>query len=315
VTGDILDTLTSLPIDDLQIVAVVGGSSPHAKKLRAIARKHPKSTRLVVDTSNISELMAWADIAIAAGGTTAWELAFMRLPALLFILAENQRLVAEQVHAAHLARNLGSSEKSSPKQLLREVEKLLNLTATRAEMSRIGRTLVDGLGSERVCLHLREDMLHFRSAGMEDRELIWQWANDPATRAVSFSSGAIRWEDHVAWFDAMLANADCYLWLALNEQGKAIGQVRFDVCEGNATISVGLGKVHRGKDLGALLIWSACRKLFREQTVDKIHASIKPDNIASVRAFQRAGFEKAADTTIKGGSALNFQLTRANVET
>ena len=182
-------------------------------------------------------------------------------------------------------------------------------------MSRLGRTLVDGLGSERVCLHLREDMLHFRSAGMEDRELIWQWANDPATRALSFSSDVIPWKDHVAWFDAMLANADCYLWLALTEQRKAIGQVRFDVYDGNATISVGLAQVHRGKDLGALLIWSASRKLFREQTVNKIHAYIKPDNIASVRAFQKAGFEKADDTTIKGCLALNFQLTRANAET
>jgi UDP-2,4-diacetamido-2,4,6-trideoxy-beta-L-altropyranose hydrolase len=314
-TGDILDALTSLRIDDLEIVAVVGGSSPHAKKLQAIASNHPKSVRLVVDAFNISELMAWADIAIAAGGTTTWELAFMGLPALLFVLAKNQRLVAEQLHAARLARNLGSRYQSSPKQLLREVEMLLNSRATRAEMSRIGRTLVDGSGSERVCLRLREDMLRFRSAAMEDRELIWQWANDPATRAVSFSSDAIRWKDHIAWFDAMLANADCYLWLALNKKGKLIGQVRFDVCAGNATVSVGLGKVHRGKDWGALLIWSACRKLFREQSVDKIHAYIKLDNIASIRAFEKAGFEKSGNTTIKGCLALNFQLTRANAET
>jgi len=34
------------------------------------------------------ELMAWADFAVSAGGSTCWELAFMGLPALVLIQAK-----------------------------------------------------------------------------------------------------------------------------------------------------------------------------------------------------------------------------------
>jgi spore coat polysaccharide biosynthesis predicted glycosyltransferase SpsG len=34
--------------------------------------------------------MAWADVAVAAAGSTAYELAFMGLPSLIFTIVENQ---------------------------------------------------------------------------------------------------------------------------------------------------------------------------------------------------------------------------------
>jgi len=36
--------------------------------------------RLFSSVNNMSELMSWADIAISAGGSTCWELAYMGLP-------------------------------------------------------------------------------------------------------------------------------------------------------------------------------------------------------------------------------------------
>jgi hypothetical protein len=36
-----------------------------------------------------------ADLAVAAGGTASWELAFLKVPALIFILADNQAAVAK----------------------------------------------------------------------------------------------------------------------------------------------------------------------------------------------------------------------------
>ena len=50
--------------------------------------------RLVVNAPNMAELMAWADVAISAAGSTAWELACMGLPAALIVVAENQTGIA-----------------------------------------------------------------------------------------------------------------------------------------------------------------------------------------------------------------------------
>ena len=43
----------------------------------------------------MDELMAWCDVAIAAGGTTTWELCCLGVPAILVDVAENQTAVAQ----------------------------------------------------------------------------------------------------------------------------------------------------------------------------------------------------------------------------
>jgi RimJ/RimL family protein N-acetyltransferase len=157
--------------------------------------------------------------------------------------------------------------------------------------------------------------LLLRSALEEDCRLIWQWANDPEVRAVSFSSKPIPWEEHVAWFRAKLIDPNCHFWIGLIENQDALGQVRFDVHDSAATISVGLDKKYRRMNLGALFILSACQKLFHKVPVETIHAYIKETNSGSIRAFERAGFKKVGDPMIKGSLSAHFQLVRADVET
>ena len=43
------------------------------------------------------EVMAGADLAIAAGGSTNWELAFLGLPSMIITVAENQSAIAQQL--------------------------------------------------------------------------------------------------------------------------------------------------------------------------------------------------------------------------
>lgn len=54
--------------------------------------------------SNMAELMAAADLAIGAGGTTSWERCCLGLPALVLVLADNQREVALNLQAAGAIR-------------------------------------------------------------------------------------------------------------------------------------------------------------------------------------------------------------------
>ena len=45
--------------------------------------------------------MAWCDLAVTAGGSTLWELAYFHVPSVVLIVAENQRLV-QWLHAQGL---------------------------------------------------------------------------------------------------------------------------------------------------------------------------------------------------------------------
>jgi len=65
-----------------------------------------------------------------------------------------------------------------------------------------GKELVDGEGVERVLMHLQGRRLRLRCAAEGDSRTIWSWANDPETRAHSFSTEPIPWEKHTTWYAA-----------------------------------------------------------------------------------------------------------------
>lgn len=153
VTSKIIDTLARLR--DVETVVVAGGSNRHLAMLEAASGRGPSAMRLVVDALNMPELMAWADVAVAAAGTTPWELAFMGLPALTFVLAGNQRANGEQLQAAGLARNLGWHSDVSPERILQALAALQTDVPARREMSGRGRAAVDGAGAERVAAIVR----------------------------------------------------------------------------------------------------------------------------------------------------------------
>src|ERR1035437_492179 len=89
VTGKVIQALKQF--SEIETKVVIGGSNPHVQSLQSSIIHHPSSIQLVVDANNMPELMAWADVAIAAGGSTSWELAFMGLPSLVCTLADNPR--------------------------------------------------------------------------------------------------------------------------------------------------------------------------------------------------------------------------------
>jgi UDP-2,4-diacetamido-2,4,6-trideoxy-beta-L-altropyranose hydrolase len=326
VTAQVLSVLQSIP--NLTADIILGPANPHAAALHSLFTPHSSPLTLHLSPPDLPALMSRADLAICAGGTTAWELSFLGVPMLVLVLAENQRTNAERL------AQTGAAVHTSIPNLAADLRSLLADAPRRAEMSRRARALVDGLGTFRVWLRMNEDSLHLRPATADDCRRVWEWANDPAVRAVSFTSESIPWEQHVAWFNRKLADANTCLWMAVQagapvskpalsdsrvlkaglETGAPLGQVRFDLDGSTATISVSLDAARRGKNLGALLIWSACQKLFRESTVEVIHAFIKPDNASSIRAFEKAGFEPAGQTEVKGCAALRFELKRSAAE-
>ena len=149
VTLKAVQAIQQIPDSNCETTIVIGGGNPHGGELKSAAQNSP-AIRILQNAGNMPELMAEADLAIAAGGTTAWELAFMGLPALTIVLADNQRSTAEQLRSAGIARNLGWHKNLSPEKIAEEIIQLSVDFSARGEMSRRGRELVDGLGSSRV---------------------------------------------------------------------------------------------------------------------------------------------------------------------
>jgi spore coat polysaccharide biosynthesis predicted glycosyltransferase SpsG len=150
VTLKVIQALQEATVEELEAVVVVGGSNPHYKKLLAAVEKPEVSIELRKNVTNMPELMAWADVAIAAGGSTTWELAFMGLPSLLIVLAENQKAICQKLGKMGITLSLGEYRQQSLNNLTRSIWGLLPALEQRQQMSKKGRTLVDSLGSQRV---------------------------------------------------------------------------------------------------------------------------------------------------------------------
>ncbi len=310
VTFKVLQALQQVAVDGLEAVVVVGGSDPYYEKLKSAVQDSLLSIHLERNVINMSDLMAWADVAVSAGGSTCWELAFMGLPNLVLILADNQRPVAERLDTMGVAVNLGWYEDLSSAQIAQAMTRLLVAAGARADMTRRGEELVDGGGVARVLDRLVGKMLRLRQVGQGDCRLIWQWANDPETRAVSFSSEPIPWEQHVEWFKAKLNDPRCIFYIAMNSDGVPIGQVRYDMEGNKAVISISIDRKFQGKGYGSKLIWLASRKLLDVSDIDTIYAYVKQGNEVSVGAFVKAGFGEIGTTMMRGHQAIHLVLRK-----
>lgn len=105
VTQRIAQALCQVDVEALEITVVLGGHYRHQFSPGPEARGWTWAVRHQV--TDMAPLMAWADIAVAAGGSTCWELACLGLPTALVVLAENQRQVAQGLDAAGVSLQLG----------------------------------------------------------------------------------------------------------------------------------------------------------------------------------------------------------------
>ncbi|NJM65403.1 MAG: UDP-2,4-diacetamido-2,4,6-trideoxy-beta-L-altropyranose hydrolase [Acaryochloris sp. RU_4_1] len=307
VTLKVIQTLQQVQIDDLQIVAVVGASNPHIEALKEAVQNSRHSIRLERNVTNMPELMAWADIAIAGGGSTCWELTFMGLPALVIILAENQRAIAETLDQAGIAQAIGWSASQTAETIAREILKVLLSKQIQTRMTQLGQALVDGQGSDRVLMILKGKTLRLRQVHPEDCELLWKWANDSEVRAYSFSTESIPWDTHKLWFSKQLKDSSHHLFIGINKEDEPIGQVRFDTWDNeHAEISISLDCNHRGQGYGTVLINLGIEELLRQIHIQAIHARIKPHNLASCKVFEKAQFKRLTEEVIKGHPALHY---------
>jgi UDP-2,4-diacetamido-2,4,6-trideoxy-beta-L-altropyranose hydrolase len=174
VTAAVLHALNHLaaisPEIRLQVDVAVGPGNPHRAMLEQMQRQSAHTIELVTPRISwhatqeqaattsapaMSELMAQADVAISAAGSTCWELARMGLPALLIVIAANQEQIAQSLEAAGCAISLGRSQDLTPERIATTLAALLADKARCQAMRLAGRRLVDGRGAARVVDTLR----------------------------------------------------------------------------------------------------------------------------------------------------------------
>lgn len=117
--------------------------------------------------------------------------------------------------------------------------------------------------------------LTFRPVTMDDAEMIYRWRIDPETRNQSFDQRPILYESHRLW---MSENLRLDWWMG-TVGPTPVGQVRVLLGEVNITVA----PEWRGLGIGSALL------AFAPIPTGTV-ARVKGDNLASRRAFEKAGW-------------------------
>jgi RimJ/RimL family protein N-acetyltransferase len=142
-----------------------------------------------------------------------------------------------------------------------------------------------------------------RRATLDDARFVWEVNNHPSVRMQSVSTSPIPWETHQDWFARKVADHDTSFYIASCE-GASIGVVRFDFRDNDATISIAVSPPFRGKGLGSKIIANSTDELARGHPGARAIAWVRADNVASLRAFARAGYVR---TGSRNGSGIALE--------
>jgi RimJ/RimL family protein N-acetyltransferase len=206
-------------------------------------------------------------------------------------VAPNQRPNCRALAAAGAAVYLGDPDEVTADSLAALLRSLASRPRLLDRMGRRAAALVDGRGVERLALLLLRGPITFRLATVEDARMAWTWRDHPSTRRFSVDPAPVPWSTHEKWWSGSVASARRILLVATSRSSD-LGVLRYDLEGSTATVSIYLDPGLAGLGLGSVILREGTSWLAANApSVDRIHAVILPENVASIRSFAAAGYE------------------------
>jgi UDP-2,4-diacetamido-2,4,6-trideoxy-beta-L-altropyranose hydrolase len=306
------DNATSLVLDavaasglESAVDVVVGGGSPWLAHVAGRVAEIP-GARLHVGPRNMGALMAAADLAIGAAGTSSWERCCLGLPTIMLVLADNQRENAKQLAAAGAVRCVAQSGEALVADVAALIRELAGDRAALRQMSAQAAALCDGQGALRTRLFLlparptkdgRGVALRHAEAG--DEAILLHWQQQPAIRGLARNPRIPTPEEHGAWFAAKMRSDSSFITI-IEHGGETAGMLRLDRQSAHPEhltyeVSIVVDERHRsvGVGLGAL-------QLIRQWMPEaNFVAETVPGNTASLVLFGAAGYTQTARNLLR----------------
>ncbi|MCU4482539.1 UDP-2,4-diacetamido-2,4,6-trideoxy-beta-L-altropyranose hydrolase [Acinetobacter ursingii] len=142
-TNTVLQTLLNgSQLKYLSVTVVMGVNAPSKDLILEQSKKLPFINKVLINANNMAELMVEHDLAIGAAGSTAWERCCLGLPTIMICMADNQKMIAKDLHDLGVAISLEQAEIN--KKLLQALQQLDQERLKR--MSQQALNVTNGLG-------------------------------------------------------------------------------------------------------------------------------------------------------------------------
>ncbi|MEJ8802718.1 UDP-2,4-diacetamido-2,4,6-trideoxy-beta-L-altropyranose hydrolase [Pontibacter sp. H249] len=268
-----------------KVEVIVGSAYQHLPELQTWLHHNRKySLHQNLSAEEMCQLMQSCAIAITSASGVAYE--YASVGGLLFVLqtADNQESLYTFLTQNGIAQKYEQIERSIKAGLPTAFEQAVTTQ----------RQYFDGKSDERLmkvfCNMALATGITMREATSNDLMLLFEWANDPEVRKNSFNPNPILLESHTRWLHTKLEDKQAKLYIA-EAAGEPAAHIRFEILNGKAIISYLIGSGFRGKGLGHVILQKGVAKLLQQKPELKfVEGLVQQENMASVRAFEKAGF-------------------------
>lgn len=134
------------------------------------------------------------------------------------------------------------------------------------------------------------DSTSLRPVKDSDKDLVFNWRNDPLIVALSSSQKTISRAEHEAWFPEMLKSPDIKAFI-IEAGGQPAGQLRFEKKPGGlCEVTIYLMAPYKGQGHGPQALRRGVAEMKKIWPGVRVVAYIRSDNRASIAAFAQGGF-------------------------
>ena len=288
-TAKALEAIRMLNRPDIAVDVVVGALNAHRQGIEQIASDLPDCT-CHFNVEDMAVLMAGADLAVGAGGTTVWERCALALPSLVITVAENQEKTVSDMAESGYLLFLGRSKEVSVDSLYHVLKTMLQSPWLLISFAKKTQSFVDSRGADRIVREVMPHEITLRMAIIDDCEAIYKWRNAEETRRHIFNPEQISLDKHRIWFMESLKNPNRQILIA-ELHGRSVGVLRYDIDGRLAVISIYTVPGIKGYGIGTQIIRTGSKWLRRHfPDIHKIQAEVLPENIVSKKAFVNAGY-------------------------
>lgn len=289
--NDVSNTLTRVlnklePLSDQYEIHVVGG-----KKVLGDLVKTSFKFYGFLDADDLSQLMQSMDLVITAAGQTIYELMSLRVPFIPIMVASNQNHNMTYLKDNDLIPTYLSLDDLNSSRLIDTLNMMSNFNLRTLYADKYA-DLIKVRGVETLHGYIKKEIMRFSflPVTMDHADLLLTWANEEEVRKNSFQSSMITYKDHVKWLKSKIESSDSSIYL-VKVRGEFVGQIRIDIRQGLGYIDYTVAKNHRRKGYGSIILGEA-KEYFKSIGIEKLIGQVKHANMASIKAFQRAGFSE-----------------------
>lgn len=299
----IVGKLIKLDKNKYNVSIVIGINNDRKKSIEKLI-KNLNNFKCYESQMNLASMLEKNDLVIGALGMNLWERLCIGTPSVVISKGIDQKIFGKKLASKKCIHLIGHYNEVSEKKIELRLKKFLQMKITQSMTSRL-QNMVDGCGTERVANELKKIIvndfkfnLKVRNSNFRDNDLLFNWANHPSVRANSFTSEPIDKKKHKEWFEKRLNNKKQHAIYIGELDSIPVGQVRFDLIEGNWFIDFSVSHKFRRLGVGYELLNQASKKHSKLFSRRYLIGEVKTNNHASRKVFNKLDYKSERKNNI-----------------